>query len=191
MPYVADATDVAQPTDVGVSASTAPSEFRTLKEQLRDYLNGTDAIPGGIKFPAVQVPSADANTLDDYEEGTWTPVISGNTIGGVAAAYTVRDASYIKIGKMVHIQCWVEWTGHSGTGQVLITGWPFSGAVLGASLTPAVAIDYSYPATYPAFVWMTAPLGTFDFMIPGGRFAAITLDANGGFIFSGAYRATN
>lgn len=189
MPYVADATDVAQPTDVGVAASTAPSEFRELKIQLRDYLNGTDAIPGGIKFPAVQVPSADANTLDDYEEGTWNPTVSGVTIGGVAGAYPVRDAFYIKIGKLVYVQCWLEWTGHTGTGQVIISGWPFAAAA-GAALTSALAIDYTYPATYPAFVWMSAPLGTFDFMLPGGRFAAVTLDANGGFIFSGAYRAS-
>ena len=189
MPYVADATDVAQPADVGVSASTAPLEFRTLKEQLRDYLNGTDAIPGGIKFPAVQVPSADANTLDDYEEGTWNPTVTGVTVGGVAGAYPVRDAYYVKIGKLVYVQCWLEWTGHSGSGQVIISGWPFASAA-SAALTPAVAIDYSYPATYPAFVWMSAALGTFDFMLPGGRFAAVTLDANGGFIFSGAYRAT-
>ena len=27
----------------------------------------------GISFPATQSTSTDANTLDDYEEGTWTP----------------------------------------------------------------------------------------------------------------------
>ena len=33
----------------------------------------------GITFPATQIPSADGNTLDDYEEGTWTPTISSGT----------------------------------------------------------------------------------------------------------------
>ena len=41
---------------------------------------------GQITFPTTQVPSSDANTLDDYEEGTWTPVI-------IAAAGTINSSS--------------------------------------------------------------------------------------------------
>jgi hypothetical protein len=36
-------------------------------------ISGTTPSLNGITFPATQVASADANTLDDYEEGTWTP----------------------------------------------------------------------------------------------------------------------
>ncbi|MBZ9922231.1 hypothetical protein LB579_31625 [Mesorhizobium sp. BR1-1-7] len=41
---------------------------------------------GGIKFPSVQIPSADANTLDDYEKGTYTPTpaFGGTNVGMVA-----------------------------------------------------------------------------------------------------------
>ena len=54
-----------------------------------------DLASGQIKFPAAQSASADANTLDDYEEGTWTPLDSSdNTIG---AGY------YVKIGRIVFI----------------------------------------------------------------------------------------
>jgi hypothetical protein len=35
-------------------------------------ISGTTPSLNGITFPATQVASADANTLDDYEEGTWT-----------------------------------------------------------------------------------------------------------------------
>jgi hypothetical protein len=52
-----------------------------------------------ITFPAVQVPSADVNTLDDYEEGTWTPSVGGT------ATYTTQDGTYIKIGKLVFVRC--------------------------------------------------------------------------------------
>jgi hypothetical protein len=38
-------------------------------------LDGTTTLTAGIPFPAVQVPSAGVNVLDDYEEGTWTPTI--------------------------------------------------------------------------------------------------------------------
>jgi hypothetical protein len=57
---------------------------------------------GQIGFPATQNPSAGANTLDDYEEGTWTPSLnfSGGTTG---ITYGDRQGRYIKIGKNVNI----------------------------------------------------------------------------------------
>jgi hypothetical protein len=57
----------------------------------------------GITFPATQSASTDANTLDDYEEGTFTPTISytGGTTG--TQTYTQQNAKYIKIGKLVTV----------------------------------------------------------------------------------------
>jgi hypothetical protein len=53
-----------------------------------------------LTFPAVQVPSVDANTLDDYEEGTWTPVLGGS--GGTSGqTYTVQSGLYVKVGQIV------------------------------------------------------------------------------------------
>lgn len=51
----------------------------------------------GITFPATQSASTDANTLDDYEEGTWTPTVTAVTTTG-SPAYA---GSYVKIGKQV------------------------------------------------------------------------------------------
>ena len=56
-------------------------------------------LSSGITFPATQVASSDANTLDDYEEGTWTPVATGLTNVG-AVTY---NATYTKIGRVVYI----------------------------------------------------------------------------------------
>ena len=58
------------------------------------------ASAGQIKFPATQNPSSDVNTLDDYEEGTWTPVIGG-TGGTSGQSYTIQNGFYTKIGRLV------------------------------------------------------------------------------------------
>ena len=59
---------------------------------------GTTSANGiGIAFPATQSASTDANTLDDYEEGTWTPTVTAVTTTG-SPAYA---GSYVKIGKQV------------------------------------------------------------------------------------------
>jgi len=56
---------------------------------------GTSSSGTGIAFPATQSASSDANTLDDYEEGTWTP-----TLGGTAT-YSIQQGTYTKVGRQV------------------------------------------------------------------------------------------
>ena len=60
---------------------------------------------GQVKFPATQNASANANTLDDYEEGTFTCTISYNTTLTATSsnATTTATGTYIKIGKMVQV----------------------------------------------------------------------------------------
>lgn len=81
---------------------------------------------GGIKFPATQVPSGDANTLDDYEEGSFTPGMSfgGGTTG---ITYTSQTGSYQKVGNRVHVQGRVSISSKgSSTGTTRLTGLPFA-----------------------------------------------------------------
>jgi hypothetical protein len=55
----------------------------------------------GITFPSTQVPSADANTLDDYEEGTWSSTVSnGSNISGTG---TLDQTLYTKVGRLVTV----------------------------------------------------------------------------------------
>lgn len=54
-------------------------------------------ITGQLQFPATQNSTNDANTLDDYEEGTWTPTWTNAT-----GSFTT-DANYVKIGRVVYV----------------------------------------------------------------------------------------
>lgn len=56
----------------------------------------------GIRFAATQVPSTDANTLDDYEEGLWTPVLGGDGGTPSGQTYTIQQGRYQKVGNRVH-----------------------------------------------------------------------------------------
>jgi hypothetical protein len=80
----------------------------------------------GITFPATQSASSDANTLDDYEEGTWTPsfVTSG---GGFSATYSDAKGQYVKVGKLVTVQgnIIVGTKSASGSGYLQLSGLPF------------------------------------------------------------------
>src|SRR5215831_5497396 len=58
---------------------------------------------GKLQFPAIQAPSADPNTLDDYEEGTWVPVLTFATPGNLVVVYSVQLGGYVKVGKKVTV----------------------------------------------------------------------------------------
>ena len=85
----------------------------------------------GITFPATQVASSNANTLDDYEEGTWTPSLSYVTPGTASFTYSTQSGAYVKVGNIVTIRFMVRLTAFSkgtASGEMLITGLPFVGA---------------------------------------------------------------
>ena len=91
----------------------------------------------GITFPATQSASSNANTLDDYEEGTWTPAV---TFGGGATGVTYggsNGGTYTKVGRIVTVCGILDLTSKgSSTGNISITGLPFSGSNFGgAALT--------------------------------------------------------
>ena len=87
-------------------------------------LAGTTPTFNGITFPATQVPSADANTLDDYEEGTWTPIIASST--GSITAYT-SSGRYTKIGNIVSVNgTFTITTAGTAGGYGEVNGYPFT-----------------------------------------------------------------
>jgi hypothetical protein len=87
----------------------------------------TSATGTGIAFPATQSASSDANTLDDYEEGTFTATITGSTTAGTAS-YTAQTGYYTKIGNTVAISLYIDWSSGTGTGGLRISGFPFTSA---------------------------------------------------------------
>jgi hypothetical protein len=146
----------------------------------------------GIAFPATQVPSTNANTLDDYAEGTFTPTIIGLTTAGTAT-YANQNARYTKIGRQVFVEMFINWSAGSGTGDFAISGLPFT-----VSNTPV-----TYPAANisrtNAFAWTAGNVLSANFepgtnrilfyQVPvgGGTVTPVAYDAAGYVMVSGTY----
>lgn len=71
--------------------------------------------------------NVDANTLDDYEEGTHTPTLSG-TSGGTPTAQDHHTWRYIKIGSSCHVQGLIYINSVSGASGSLAMSLPFTSA---------------------------------------------------------------
>jgi hypothetical protein len=119
----------------------------------KTFSSAINLTSGQIMFPAAQSASADANTLDDYEEGTWTPTIAGAITAGTQT-YGTRTARYTKIGRLVNIEFNVAMTALDGTtaGGVLVTGLPFSSAIISGVTLSAIG-NLNFDAGYS---WVVA-----------------------------------
>jgi hypothetical protein len=79
----------------------------------------TSATGTGIAFPATQSASSDANTLDDYREGSYTGTLTGCTTSPTTTVY------YTKIGNIVHLSNLAAGiTGTSNASTMRLTGMP-------------------------------------------------------------------
>jgi len=84
--------------------------------------NATPSTSGaGITFPATQSASSDVNTLDDYEEGTWTPAVFSGT-----GTITAVSGTYTKVGNRVI--CSFAFECNSAGSISVISGLPFTSA---------------------------------------------------------------
>jgi len=150
--------------DGSMDFETAPSGSAdaaiTFTERVRIHTNGVTSIPAGVAL-GVGTANTASNVLDDYEEGTWTPALTG---GGLS----VSEATYTKVGNRVFLNMDVS-PSSVASGNITISGVPFS--PVGTSIS-AVGGD--------KFNWGTEPFGLHAYLDSGSEiyFFIFTANAN-------------
>jgi len=122
-------------------------------------ISGALALSGQIVFPATQNASAGANTLDDYEEGTFTPTLGVTSGTDGTQTYSVQVGFYVKIGSLVWFTARIDLSAKDAamSGNAAVKGLPFaslntSNYLLACSVTRFSLIDidtaggYLFPA---------------------------------------------
>lgn len=186
-------------SDADKPVSTATQTALNLKaDAANSALTGTTAanvinLTGGqIAFPAVQSASANVNTLDDYEEGTFTPTIAGATTAGLGT-YTSQVGTYTKIGNMVFFSMFVVWTAHTGTGGILVSALPFTSSAAASSFNAvtvwisaltlaANSVAQGYVETGSTFVRLN------QYTVGGSAQTAVAMDTAATVLITGSYR---
>ena len=130
-------------TGVAPSKNTVYDQMELRAPKATPTFTGEATIPtidltgGQIAFPATAAPSEDPNTMDDYEEGTWTALYSLATPGDSSWTQDKSVGTYTKFGDSVRISFFLRsdaYTNTTGTGSLFITPLPFT-----------VAADYDSP----------------------------------------------
>jgi hypothetical protein len=149
----------------------------------------TMAAGKGISFsPNSNASGMSSETLDDYEEGTWTPTVAGGTAG-----YSIRTGLYTKIGNIVRLRCSIKLGSWSGSSNVSITGLPFASV--------ATAYNHDWGAIHlenkpNSSVWVVGASGSTvffrrqDVASADAPLAHTDIDANTGIMFTVVYQTT-
>jgi hypothetical protein len=141
------------PTSTTIGFSANGTNAATIAGTTIALAGGSTSATGvGIVFPATQSASSDANTLDDYEEGTWTPNQgAGLTVVGAFSSSGV----YTKIGKIVYIRGTVfgSTSISAAAASIITSNLPFAivgdnaGTAFNAALASGIVTDISATAS--------------------------------------------
>jgi hypothetical protein len=160
----------------GIIRTNVDNSGRLLVGVSANTNGGILQLSSGITFPATQIAASDVNTLDDYEEGTWTPTDGS----GAGLSFTVQSCRYTKIGRMVAIQGIITYPVTSNTNNANFTSFPFT-----AADNIMLSVIYS-DASIASFTYISSNTTNSFLLTPGLN---ITNAAMSGkfFIFSGTY----
>lgn len=83
----------------------------------------------------------EAADLSDYEEGTFTPTVQGTSTAG-SGTYSTQTGRYTKVGRLVTVEIALAWSAHTGTGNMIVVGLPFTAAVTSPAMIVASGLTY-------------------------------------------------
>lgn len=184
--------------DRDVSLGTAADENIGTSGDTVPLLSGDNTWSGVQTFGAIADFStagayfgtaAAANLLDDYEEGTFTPVIQGSSTAGTGT-YALQSGRYTKVGRAVFATLRVEWTAHTGTGNIQITGLPFTVANVGNIVASSVwASNLTFSGQITPIVWAGADRVDMYSTSSGATVAGIAMDTAATITITAVYEA--
>ena len=144
---------------------------------------------GQITFPATQSASSDANTLDDYEEGTFTPTIFGGSTSG-STTYTNQSGAYTKIGRVVYFSIDVGWSAQTGTGALNMGGLPFTANSTNSQCNYSssnLTLGTNYFSSLAQINANTTNINFYVTPISGGALDVVAVDSSARIWFGGFY----
>jgi len=168
---------------------------------LANIINSSSEIvvpSGGIAFTDLD-SSNDAVTANEdyvmgqngYEEGTFTPTVTGSSTAGTGT-YSVQVGRYTKIGNVVTVQVSVYTTAHTGSGNIRLTNLPFTAynllyyysvASIFLDATTLTAGNYAQGVIIPG----TNYIELYQYPTGGGNASAVPIDTNSQVIYTVTY----
>lgn len=171
--------------DVGASPDTGIGDADTFGGELPSFYRNAANMNSGT-LPDARL-SANVILTSNIIEGTFTPVLVGISTAGTGT-YTTQIGNYQKIGNWVSIRIILVWTAHTGTGNLRITGLPYSGNAAANTYLPVCTSSVTYTGNQiVGLVGTGSALITLFVEAAGSAFASLAMDTAGSIYITGRY----
>ena len=151
--------------------------------------DGSGSFTGNVTAPGIVTPgvvfgtasgNVTSKTLDDYEEGTWTPVIRSGGWSGIDGANNTR---YTKVGRQVTVECFITGlTGSPNTTTFEISGLPFNAHAQGYSVG---VVDFQSAGLVGVYARVAHSNNLIQFFYPSGTLGELRNTVEGNDITNG------
>lgn len=125
------------------------------------------------------------------EYDTWTPVIQGASTAG-AGTYNDQVGRYTKIGDIVFLEAYIDWTAHTGTGNLELGGLPFNSANITSLFRPVTIYNLGITLVddvIQGYILSNAAVIKFvSYPVGGGAVNNVAMDGVGTFMIQASYR---
>lgn len=145
---------------------------------------GGAAITGGTVTDSVKVGAA-GTVISQITEGVFTPTVAGSTTAGVGT-YSAQTGTYTRIGQFVFFNLRVDWTAHTGTGNLQLKGLPV--ASNGSILSYSLIFNNGNGASFAGGQMLTVPGTTNAGFSNNLGTSNLALAATGSILISGFYQ---
>lgn len=123
-----------------------------------------------------------------YEESTFTPVLYGVTTAGTGT-YTAQYGRYQKVGNWVHFRLYLTWTAHTGTGQMRISGLPYTSEANNCAVI-LIPNNLTYTGDFPIALVLASSteIGLYN-AATGTSLVNLAMDTSANVAITGSYQA--
>ena len=146
-------------------------------------VSGTSTLTGQITATGgLAIGSDPVTTLDDYEEGTWSPQLRG---GGTNVGTTVHQGFYSKIGNVVHCEFNISRNDSASNNNIMeLTGLPFPHRTIPATVGGAWIDNTS--GDHKCFIYLPSDSSKIYFVKAGANDSYVNLNEydNGRYIYA-------
>jgi hypothetical protein len=123
--------------------------------------------------------SGSANALDDYEEGTFTPTLTGSS-SNPSVTYSGQEGHYTKVGNLISFQIRVHTSAYSGgSGNLYISGLPFASSSSLDSYSGAVGLNYQFASNLNPMAWTINSNASFLTLWKNDNIANVVVTSDG------------
>jgi hypothetical protein len=158
------------PADVNGSTNDGGIDLGTTWNRFNNIFLAGGAYLGG---------TATANKLDDYEEGTFTPTLTGSS-SNPSVTYSGQEGHYTKVGNLVNFMIRIHTSAYSGgSGNLYISGLPFASSSSLDSYSGAVGLNYQFSSNLNPMAWTIDSNASFLTLWKNDNSATVVVTSDG------------